>query len=249
MLPDVTVRYADHEDAVIDLHVPAEPTGRMLVLLHGGFWRSPWDRRHTRPLARALAEHGWLVATPEYRRVGGGGGWPVTGEDVQLAVARLPALLTGLDLPVGPITVAGHSAGGHLAMWLSTTGLPVERVVALAPVCDLGEAVRLGLGAGATQAMLGEHQPAAADPMVLFAEPPGAAVVIVHGALDEEVPVSLSRGLVAAHPWVRLVALPGVGHMELVDPGCTEVFDQVLTAMEPGPGTNAEAWLHPAGGR
>ncbi len=223
MLPDATVRYADHDDAVIDLHLPASAHGRLLVLLHGGFWKAEWDRRHTRPMARALADLGWLVATPEYRRVGNGGGWPVTGEDVELAVSRLPSLLSGLDLPTGPLSVTGHSAGGHLALWLATTGLTtglqVERVVALAPVCDLREAIRLGLGSGATQALLDGADPGPADPMALFRERPAAEVVIVHGDRDDAVPLSLSRGFVAAHPWVDLRELPGVGHMELVEPG------------------------------
>ena len=86
-LPDATVRYADHEDAVVDLHLPrgsrpADPETPLVVLLHGGFWKQEWDRRHTRTEARALADLGAVVATPEYRRVRGGGGWPVTGDDV-----------------------------------------------------------------------------------------------------------------------------------------------------------------------
>lgn len=240
MLPDATVRYADHPEAVIDLHVPASGTGRSLVLLHGGFWKSQWDRRHTRAMARSLAERGWLVATPEYRRVGNGGGWPTTGEDVLRAVNGLPGLLEGLGLPVegpaGRMVVTGHSAGGHLALWLATTCLPIERVVALAPVCDLGEAIRLGLGDSATQALLGGVDPDPADPMVLFGERPPAEIVIVHGTDDEDVPVSLSRGFAAAYPFVRLLELPGVGHMELIDPGSGPTFDQVVGALQAPPG-------------
>ena len=220
MLPDATVRYADHDDAVIDLHLPEEPAGRVVVLLHGGFWKAEWDRRHTRPMAAELARQGCIVATPEYRRVGGGGGWPVTAEDVGLAVGRLPELLAGLDLPVSPLTVTGHSAGGHLALWLATTGLPIERVVALAPVCDLREAIRLGLGSDATQAFLGGGDPAAADPMVLLAGRPEAEIHLVHGVRDDLVPVSQSRNLVAAHPWVQLHEVPG-GHFEPIEPGST----------------------------
>ncbi len=227
MLPDAVLRYAGHQDAVIDVHLPggSVPTGaggRVVVLLHGGFWKVEYDRRHTRPMARALADEGFVVATPEYRRVRGGGGWPVTAEDVLLAVRRLPDLLAsiGLDaaLAHGPLTVTGHSAGGHLALWLCTTDLPIERVVALAPVCDLQQAIRLGLGEAATEAFLGGDDPAPADPMVLFAQRPTTRVVIVHGEDDDVVPASLSRSLTERHAWVELHEVPG-GHFEVIEPG------------------------------
>ncbi|MCW2848560.1 MAG: alpha/beta hydrolase [Marmoricola sp.] len=232
MLPDATVRYADHDDAVIDLHLPVTPDGRVLVLVHGGFWKAAYDRRHTRPMARALADLGWLVATPEYRRVGIGGGWPVTTDDVHLAVERLPSLLTGLGVPTGPVTVTGHSAGGHLALWLACSSrLSLERVVGLAPVCDLRSAMGQGLGSDATQAFLAGADPDPADPMALFSTRPSAPVAIVHGDADDAVPVGLSRGFVAAHPWVDLHELPGVGHMELIDPG-SAAWATVVSALD-----------------
>lgn len=244
MLPDATVRYAEHDEAVVDLHLPSVLDGtvpRVVVLLHGGFWKVEYDRRHTRPMARALADLGFVVATPEYRRVRGGGGWPTTGDDVRRALTLLPELLDGPGIrgpetgrpgiAHGPLTVVGHSAGGHLALWSATTELPVERVVALAPVCDLGEATRLGLGGQATRALLGDADPGSADPMVLFRRRPGASVTVVHGTDDEDVPIALSRGFVAAHPWVCLRALPGVGHMELIDPG-SAVWATVVAALE-----------------
>ena len=154
--------------------------------------------------------------------MGNGGGWPVTTDDVLLAVRSLPELLrrVGIEATATPLVLTGHSAGGHLALWLATTDLPVQRVVALAPVCDLDEAIRLGLGGDATTAFLGGADPAAADPMVLLADRPAAELNIVHGVDDVDVPISLSRGLVAAHPWVRLHEVPNA-HMELIEPGST----------------------------
>jgi acetyl esterase/lipase len=219
-LPDAVLRYDDHEDALLDVHLPAVPNGVTVLLLHGGFWKTAYDRKHTRELAVALAEEGFLVATPEYRRVGpgGAGGWPRTGADVQRAAARLPELLAGLGQQVDTLRVIGHSAGGHLALWLATTEIPVDRVVALAPVCDLREALRRGLGSDAARAFLGEIDPDEADPMVLLDERPTAEIRIVHGIDDDVVPVDLSRGLVRRHPWVRLDEVPG-GHFEVIEPG------------------------------
>ena len=234
-LPDAVVRYADHDDAVIDLHLPEGAAERLVVLLHGGFWKSEWDRRHTRPMARALAAAGCVVATPEYRRVGAGGGWPVTGDDVLSAVTGLPDLLGSLGIHSEPPVVTGHSAGGQLALWLATTGVPVERVVALAPVCDLREAIRLDLGSGATLALLDGADPDPADPMVLFTSRPSVGVVVVHDVDDDDVPLSLSRGFVERHPWVELREVPG-DHLGLIEPG-SAAWPTVLSAVaqEPSP--------------
>jgi pimeloyl-ACP methyl ester carboxylesterase len=182
-------------------------------------------------MAVALAAAGFLVATPEYRRVGpgGAGGWPRTGADVRRAAVRLPELLDAVGERVGPLRVVGHSAGGHLALWLATTDVPVDRVVALAPVCDLREAIRQGLGSDAARAFLGEIDPDEADPMVLLDNRPAADVRIVHGVDDDEVPVGLSRGLVRRHPWVRLTEVP-CGHYEVIEPGSV-AWPAVLAAM------------------
>lgn len=220
-LPDAVLRYDDHVDALLDVHVPATPNGTTVLLLHGGFWKTAYDRTHTRRMAVALAAEGFLVATPEYRRVGpgGGGGWPTTGADVHRAATLLPGLLAGIGEEPVTLRVLGHSAGGHLALWLATQeDLPVDRVVALAPVCDLREAIRLRLGSDAARAFLGEIDPGSADPMVLFDHRPRAEVRIVHGVDDDVVPVALARGFVARHPWVGLDVVPG-GHYEPIEPG------------------------------
>src|SRR3954452_21391992 len=134
-LPDAVLRYDDHEDALVDVHVPAAANGSTLVLLHGGFWKTAYDRTHTRAMPVALAAEGFLVATPEYRRVGPGGvgGWPQTGADVLRSATRLPELLAGIGEDVGMLRFAGHSAVGHLGLWLASQVVPVVRVVALAP--------------------------------------------------------------------------------------------------------------------
>jgi len=224
-LPDAVVRYAAHDDGLVDVHLPAAETpATLVVLLHGGFWKQAYDRRHTRAVAAALAAEGYVVATPEYRRVGGGGGWPAAGEDVDAAVAAVPGLLAGLGVATAGLTVVGHSAGGHLALWLANQGHRLDRVVGLAPVGDLRAAARDGLGDDATQALLGggpEEVPAAydaADPRTRLSRRPACEVRIVHGDLDDVVPLANSRGLVEEHPYVDLRVVEGADHFDVMDP-------------------------------
>ena len=238
-LPDAVVRYAAHDDGLVDVHLPGGSVGGpfpLVVLLHGGFWRQAYDRRHTRPVAAALAREGYVVATPEYRRTGGAGGWPATVEDVETATAMIPSLLEGLGVAVTDVTVVGHSAGGHLALWVANQPHPLTRVVALAPVADLRAAARARLGDGATQTLLGgepDERPErydAADPATRLGKPPGCEVVIVHGADDDVVPAAISQGLVVAHPFVTLRLLDGADHFAVMDP-TSSAWPTVLAAV------------------
>ncbi|WP_218779459.1 alpha/beta hydrolase, partial [Streptomyces sp. NRRL B-24572] len=116
--------YGSHPDQVADLHLPARPaSGRLPLVLffHGGFWRAAHDRRHTAAFADALARDcDCAVVNVEYRRVGAGGGWPTTLIDTARAVDLLPELASRAApgrIDTGRVVYAGHSAGGHLALW------------------------------------------------------------------------------------------------------------------------------------
>jgi acetyl esterase/lipase len=236
-LPDAVLRYADHVDGVLDVHLPSGPGPHPLVLLvHGGFWKQEYDRRHDRPLADALKAEGFVVAVPEYRRVGGAGGWPATVEDVDAVAANVHRLLEGVGVRVGTTSYVGHSAGGHLVLWLADQGHRVDRVVGLAPVGDLRAAARAGLGDDATQAFLGgtpQEVPQrydAADPATRLSASTRPDVVVLHGVDDDIVPVDNSRGLAARHPEVDLRELAGVEHFGVIDP-TSKAFPALLEAL------------------
>jgi acetyl esterase/lipase len=225
--PSYTVNYGDGSEHVADVWVPSHGRAAPIVLaFHGGFWRNEWDRVHLRPFASALAERGYVVATPEYRRTGGkGGGWPGTFDDVRAAVARVPSLVAARTPTDGRVILSGHSAGGQLALWAGFwAGVAV---VALAPVADLRATYELDLDGGAVVDLLG-GSPAEVperydetDPLVRV--PVAGPVVVVHGIRDAHVPPDFSRRYAraaqAAGGDVRLHS-PDADHFEVIDPQC-----------------------------
>jgi acetyl esterase/lipase len=230
---DRRVPYGESASQFVDFRFPAAPgVGPLAVMIHGGFWRAKFDLLHAGHLCRALAGSGFATASVEYRRVGEpGGGWVAeeecsgTLEDVRQAVqfARRHAARFRGD-PHRTI-VLGHSAGGHLALWLAGELADLSGVVALAPVASLRLAWELRLGNGAVGEFLqgspeevpGRYQ--AADPAN---RPSSVPRVLIHGTADEIVPIELSREYVRLRrcdpAFVKLVELPAGDHFDVIDP-------------------------------
>jgi acetyl esterase/lipase len=187
------------------------------VLLHGGFWKAHYGLQLMRPLAADLAARGWTVWNLEYRRLGNGGGYPVTLEDVAAGIDHLAAL--GVD--GGRVVAVGHSAGGHLAAWAASRDaaeVAVTDVVAQAGVLDLRLAWELRLSAGVVRRFLGElsaERFAAASPRERL--PLAARTLLTHGEADDIVPVRMSREFQQASG-ADLHVEPDAGHMEHLDP-------------------------------
>lgn len=201
--------------------------------MHGGFWRARYDLSLGRPLAADLAARGWTAWNLEYRRVGAGGGWPGTLQDVADGIDHLATL----DVDTSRVAVIGHSAGGQLAAWAAgrcglppsapgaTPRVPVSQVIAQAGVLDLTAGAARHVGNGAIGDLLGglpgEHPEryAVADPM--GAAPLAVPVVCLHSRRDDNVPFWQSETYVAAARAAggdaRLVETGG-DHFTLIDP-------------------------------
>jgi acetyl esterase/lipase len=92
-------------------------------VLHGGFWLAEYDLGLGAPLAADLASRGYASFNLEYRRVGDGGGWPTTLQDVADGID----LLASLNVDTSHVVAIGHSAGGQLAAWAAgRSRLPVS---------------------------------------------------------------------------------------------------------------------------
>lgn len=227
--PDAQLQYGDHPDQVADIRFGAAPApGRpLLTLFHGGFWKPQYDRRHTGPMACALAAAGWTVMTLEYRRLPGDP--EATLGDLRQALIRLPGKVKNHD---GRILGVGHSAGGHLALCAAArAGAPWAGVLALAPVTDLRNAERLDLGGGAVGSFLGGPADARGDLDPARLPPPGCPVTVLHGTADETVPVEQGRGYCASHPGARWAPVEGCGHYALIDP-LSAAWAQVLLELQ-----------------
>jgi acetyl esterase/lipase len=211
----------------------------VVVLIHGGFWRSVYTKGLMNRLARATVLRGFAAWNIEYRRTGwfgGGGGWPSTFSDVANAIDHVRDLA---DADASRVVTCGHSAGGHLALWAAArdrmfpvpegAAPPVKLLgaVSLAGVTDLARAATLGLGHGAVCRFLGgspDARPeryALGSPVALL--PLGVPQVLVHGLSDSVVPASMSedyqRMADAAGDAAVYEPFEGIGHLEVIDPG------------------------------
>ncbi|MFG3284085.1 alpha/beta hydrolase [Streptomyces sp. NPDC048111] len=262
--PDATAAYGDHPDQLIDFYAPrGAGTGvPLVVLLHGGAWRGPYDRTHLTPLADFLARRGFAVANVEYRRGSllpqqGGDGpvagrWPDTFDDVAAALDALPLLVRDAVAQADPrrTVLAGHSAGGHLALWAAARHVlpadspwhtpgppPLRGVVALAPIADFATAVELDVCGGAVLQLLGGQPELSArsahtDPSALL--PTGIATAVVQGRDDIVVPPAVAEAYVdaaaKAGETVGFTLLEDIGHFALIDPAsdaCAVVAEEL----------------------
>lgn len=147
--PDRLLRYGAEPSQAAALWLPLGAHRRgsampLVVLVHGGCWLREYDATHAYALAAALSRDGYGVLVPEYRRVGEkGGGWPGTAADIVVAMDHLARQeLPGVNKH--HTLLVGHSAGGHLALWvagreadLQPAGLTLVGAIGLAAITDI----------------------------------------------------------------------------------------------------------------
>jgi acetyl esterase/lipase len=224
--PGQRIAYGDDPNQFGELLLPEKkgPHG-VVIFIHGGFWRSMYDLTRASHVCAAIAKAGFAVWSVEYRRTGQpGGGYPGTLDDIR-AAARHIAQIPGLDPE--RVVVAGHSAGGQLALWLAAQqAIALKGVAALAAVTDLRRAHAAGLGKGAVRDFLGcepeqcDRFYRAASPVEML--PMSVPQVLVHGTDDTIVPFEFSERFAEASGNAGLVSLRGAGHFTLIDPRAKE---------------------------
>ncbi|MEP9401555.1 alpha/beta hydrolase [Sphingomonas sp. VNH70] len=227
-----------------DLWLPAgpPPPGGWpgVVMVHGGCWQSSIaDRRLMDWAAADLRGRGMAVWNIDYRGVDrAGGGYPGTFRDVAAAADLIRDAAAEVPIDLSRIVAIGHSAGGHLALWLAArprlpTGsplvtddpLPIAHVVCLGGLPDLAAVERdpaNGCGTEVIASLVGDRADRFADTSIPELLPIGVPQALVHAEGDRIVPAYMATdyqaAAVAAGDAATLHRVEG-GHVELIAPG------------------------------
>lgn len=235
---DYVIAYGEEPLQFGELRLPeGEGPFPVIVLIHGGCWLSEYDIAHSRKLAAAFPAEGIASWSLEYRRVGDpGGAWPGTFDDIEAGYAALSGLVDEYSLDPERVIVGGHSAGGHLALWiaqrieeLEPAGVIRPRgVLGLAPAPDLEFLHEHGTcGNAATRLMGGspeEYPERYAAGSVAHRIPRSTPQIAVVGRYDETwrpVGVRYARAAAEQGAPIEVIDAPESGHYEMIDPDST----------------------------
>jgi acetyl esterase/lipase len=237
---DATVAYAADSMQKVDVWIPTGPGPHPVVLMvHGGCWTtSIADRTLMDWIAADLRADGIAVWNIDYRGVDRpGGGYPGTFTDAAAAADLLRREATRFKLDLTRVVAVGHSAGGHLALWLAARArlpedsplrtanpLPIAHVISLGGLPDLEATAASpdnGCGVEVVAKLVGTPR-RYADTSIPRLLPLGVGQDLVNGREDRIIPYRMATDYVArakaAGDAVTLHTVARTGHVELVAP-------------------------------
>lgn len=209
------------EEAALTVYsVPAAPHGPVALLVHG--WGG--HARQLLPLAETLAEHGFrpvLLEMPAHGRSAG-------------AVSSLPQFARAIDYAVGRLQqeghqvglLAAHSLGASAAAYVTGRGLPVGKLVLIAPPASPRAYTHyfagvFGLGEG-TRAGMQKRIEAREGVLMQQFEPPAVGsrirvpTLVVHDREDRINGFADGQAFARAVTGAELVATEGLGHRKVL---------------------------------
>jgi acetyl esterase/lipase len=216
----------------------------VVLMLHGGCWQTAVAKADIMHMAAAdLMKHGIAAWNVEYRGVDvPGGGYPGTFQDVAAAADMLGREGQKLGLDTRHVVAIGHSAGGHLALWLAgrhniarssvlwaAHPLPIASVVSAGGLPDLAQTkadATEACGVDTVDKLVGpvtsRHPNVYADTSAVALVPLGIPQRLVVGVEDPIAPIPFSESYrkVAAGKGdqVSVTSIPDSGHFELITP-------------------------------
>lgn len=235
--PDFRYAYGNDSQQFGELSLPrAAPPHPVVILIHGGGYREMYDLSPLGSLAASLTEAGFAVWSIEYRRHGNGGEFPQIFLDVAAAADHLKKISGSHSLNLDQVISVGHSAGGHLALWLAgrhrikdssllfvEAPLAVHAVLALAPFADIARLAASDSCSDALLAVMGgrpDEAPgnyASGSPAELL--PLAKPQAIIVGSEDTAI-LENARAYAGAAKALgdeaSLTLLPDAGHFEIV---------------------------------
>ena len=255
--PTKTIAFGPAAYQSADLWLP-EGSGPfpVVLMIQGGCWqKAVADHTLMNYAAEALRKEGFAVWNIEYRGVDEpGGGYPGTFLDVGAAADQLVEIAKTYNLRTDRVVAFGHSAGGHLALWLAarprlpaTSALRMKDPLPIMGVLNSGGLADLKASASVTQKeclasimdkLTGAPGPGRSD---VFADtspaemlPLGVRQISVNGENDPIAPAVLGRGYTdrahAAKDEAGFILVPATGHVELIAPG-TNAFRRELAVL------------------
>ena len=201
----------------------------LVILIHGGCWLNTFDIKHTFPMSTKLAQAGYDVWSLEYRRTGDeGGGWPGTFEDIKQGI--LAVTQYNDDYALENTIVAGHSAGGHLALLAGSELENIRGVIGLAAIANIEQ---YSMGTNSCQSVtknfmqgIAKNKPRAyalANPIERQTHP---NVMLLQGDADSIVP--MSQALNSGMPFT---VIEKAGHFDWIHPG-SDAFISFIKTLE-----------------
>ena len=239
--PDRTLSYGADPLQHVDLWLPrGKGPFPVVLMVHGGCWQTDVATADIMNwIAGDLRSRGIAVWNVEYRGEDRpGGGYPGTFRDVSAAADLLRKQGGHYHLRTNRVVAVGHSAGGHLALWLAARpGLPAGsplrtgHPLAIAATFSLGGLPDLRAaatspgdtcGADAVPRLVGSPLPERpdvyADTSPARLPQPTGAVTLVNGGLDPIAPPAFAAAYTTHAPRARLRVVPNQGHVELITP-------------------------------
>jgi len=208
---ELGLSYGSGARQVLDLFLPDDAPRGTVVFVHGGYWRA-FDRTVWSHLAAGPLARGWAVAMPSYDLCPDVRISQITRQiaaAVQMVAARMS----------GPISLTGHSAGGHLvARMLDRAVIPaavadrLRHVVPISPLSDLRPLLRTAMNDDLRLTM----EEARAESPVLMRERYAVPVTVWVGGAERPAFLDQARWLSAAWAGEHVVA-EGLHHFNVID--------------------------------